>query len=110
VFMFTRLLLPIVVVFSIAVARARVGSAPLAQTPGEQETRFDRLVRADFFAGLASDKEAFARAMQLIEETLTANPRHAEALVWRGSGLLFQAGQAYQPVTSFVERTCGDGL
>lgn len=73
-----------------------VGRRSLAQTHNSQETRFDSLVRADFFAGLSGDQAAFARAMQLIEETLAKNPQHAEARVWLGSGLLHQGGQAFQ--------------
>jgi hypothetical protein len=61
-----------------------------------QQVRFDELVRADFFAGVGGDPTALGRAMTLIEETLARNPRHAEALVWHGSGLLFQAGQHFQ--------------
>jgi hypothetical protein len=61
-----------------------------------QQARYDELVRADFFAGVAGDPTAFNRAMTRIEETLAQDPRHAEALVWHGSGVLFQAGQHFQ--------------
>ena len=53
-------------------------------------------VRADMFAGLAGDAARFTKAMQACERTLARDPKHAEALVWRGSGLFFQAGQAFQ--------------
>jgi hypothetical protein len=33
--------------------------------------------------------------MEACEKMLADNPRHAEALVWHGSGLLFQSGQAF---------------
>jgi tetratricopeptide (TPR) repeat protein len=52
-------------------------------------------VRADMFAGLAGDAARFAKAMEACERTLARDPKHAEALVWRGSGLFFQAGQAF---------------
>jgi tetratricopeptide (TPR) repeat protein len=63
--------------------------------PPEASARFDMAVRADFFAGFAGDRARFAEAMSLCERILAGNPRHAEALVWHGSGLLFQAGQAF---------------
>ena len=53
-------------------------------------------VRADMFAGLAGDTARFAKAMEACERTLARDPKHAEALVWHGSGLFFQAGQAFQ--------------
>jgi len=57
--------------------------------------RFDHKVREDFFAGFGGDKEAFGRAMKSCEDTLAANPKHAEALVWRGAGRLFLSGQSF---------------
>jgi len=60
------------------------------------QQRFDFKVREDMFAGMDGDTAAFDRAMKLIADTLTTDPSHAEALVWRGDGRLFQAGQAFQ--------------
>lgn len=57
--------------------------------------RFDRLVRADFFAGFDGDASRLARAMARCEAALAADPEHAEALVWHGAGLMFLAGQAF---------------
>jgi tetratricopeptide (TPR) repeat protein len=71
---------------------ALIGGAVHAQTPA----RFDLQVRTDFFAGFAGDEARLARAMDMCERALAANPRHAEALVWHGSGLTFQAGSAFQ--------------
>jgi hypothetical protein len=34
--------------------------------------------------------------MALIDRTLAANPNHAQALTWRGSGRMFMAGQAFR--------------
>jgi hypothetical protein len=34
--------------------------------------------------------------MKLCEDTLANQPKHAEAMVWHGSGLLFLAGQSFQ--------------
>jgi hypothetical protein len=59
------------------------------------QQRFDFKVREDLFAGMDGDTAAFDRAMTLIADTLAANPNHAEALVWRGDGRLFLAGQAF---------------
>lgn len=56
--------------------------------------RFDEIVRDDFFAGLGGDAVRLDRAMKRSEEELAKDPRHAQALVWHGSGLSFRAGQA----------------
>jgi hypothetical protein len=63
-----------------------------AQTP----QRFDLKVRQDFFTGFTGDTEALARGMKACEAALAENPKNAEAMVWHGSGLLFQASQAFQ--------------
>jgi len=60
------------------------------------QQRFDFKVREDMFAGLDGDTAAFDRAMKLIADTLAREPDHAEALVWRGDGRLFLAGQAFE--------------
>jgi hypothetical protein len=60
------------------------------------QQRFDFKVREDMFAGMDGDNEAFDRAMKLIDDTLAKQPDHAEALVWRGDGRVFMAGQAFQ--------------
>lgn len=57
----------------------------------KQSERFDFQVRNDFFAGFAGDRDALARGMKTCEEKLKAEPDHAEALVWHGSGLLQQS-------------------
>lgn len=62
----------------------------------EKKVRFDHIVRNDFFAGLSGDREAFTRAMKAAEDTLKADPKHAEARVWHGAGLFSQSGQAFQ--------------
>ena len=64
------------------------------QQPANQ--RFDYLVRADFFAGAAGDEARLTQAMELCERTLADNPKHPEAMVWHGAGLLVRAGQAFQ--------------
>lgn len=66
------------------------GAVALAQE------RFDTLVRNDFFAGLAGNKEAFERAMKKIEETLARDPKHVEAKVWHGAGVFFRSSEAFQ--------------
>jgi len=62
------------------------------QAPAAQ--RFDYLIRGDVFAGFAGDEARLQKAKALCEETLAENPKHAEALVWHGGILLFEAGQA----------------
>lgn len=80
-------------------ATPQSGAAKSGQTSTEQQapaTRFDFIVREDFFAGMAGNREAFNRAMKVCEDALAKNPKHAEAMVWHGSGLLFLGGQAFQ--------------
>ena len=62
----------------------------------ERPQRFDYLVRADFFAGVAGDQARLDKAIELCERALETNPKHPEALVWHGAGLLVRAGQAFQ--------------
>jgi len=74
-------------------------TAILTSSPAQQELanqRFDYLVRADFFAGFAGDEARLKKAMDACEQALADNPKHAEALVWHGGGLAFQAGTAFQ--------------
>src|SRR4051812_33057563 len=65
------------------------------QTGPAPHERFDAAVRTDFFAGFAGDTTRLLKGMDTCEQLLATNPRHAEALVWHGSGLFFQAGQAF---------------
>jgi tetratricopeptide (TPR) repeat protein len=58
--------------------------------------RFDMLVRADFFAGFAGDGARLTHGLETCERALAENPKNAEALVWHGSGLAYQAGMAFQ--------------
>src|SRR5438034_4330890 len=65
-----------------------------APQPGVQ--RFDYLVRADFFAGVAGDEARMKKAIDLCDRTLAENPNHPEALVWHGAATLVQSGQAFR--------------
>jgi hypothetical protein len=60
------------------------------------QDRFDYVLRNDFFAGLSGNRAALDRAMKKCEETLAANPKHADAMVWHGSGNLYLSGRAAQ--------------
>ncbi len=72
-------------------------SQPLSPaSPATQPQRFDMVVRADFFAGFAGSEERLAKGMAACERTLAADPANAEALVWHGSGLAFNAGMAFR--------------
>jgi len=76
-------------------AGAQAAPAPAGrQTPGTE--RFDFAVRSDFFAGFAGDAGRLQRAMDRCEQALAEDPRRAEALVWHGAGLGFQAGQGFR--------------
>ncbi len=58
--------------------------------------RYDYTVRTDIFAGLQGDEVAMNRALGKIEATLAEDPKHAEAIVWRGAAVFFQSGQLFQ--------------
>lgn len=81
-------------------SQTRQGAEP---KPSE---RFDELVREDFFAGMMGDEARLNRGMKFCEEILNANPKHAEALVWHGGGLIARAAQAYTKGNSAL----GDSL
>jgi hypothetical protein len=72
----------------------------------EPSVRFDELVRNDFFAGMMGDKERLDRGMKFCEEILAKDPKHADALVWHGGGLLTRAANAYRQ----GDQTLGDKL
>ena len=78
-------------------ARAFVAPAGAQYAAAKRESgeRFDELVRSDFFAGMMGDDARLDRGMKFCEEILDKNPKHAEALVWHGGGLLTRASRAY---------------
>jgi tetratricopeptide (TPR) repeat protein len=82
---------------SVAVSFAALArpSSPSPTKNGQEGDRFDTLVREDFFAGFAGDMEAFQRGMKACEEALAKNPKNAQALVWHGSGLNFEAKDSF---------------
>ena len=80
-----------IVTFIVALLAVSTQAAP-PPTP----QRFDMVVRTDFFAGFAGDEARLAKGMATCEEVLAGTPNHAEALVWHGSGLAFNAGRAFQ--------------
>ena len=71
-------------------------AATVAVAGQNAPARFDMVVRGDFFAGFAGDAARLQRGMEFCERALAENPQHAEALVWHGSGLGFQAGIAFR--------------
>ena len=60
------------------------------------QERFDTVVRNDFFSGFGGNREALERAMKKSEAVLASNPKHAEAMVWHGSGTFAQSRTAVQ--------------
>lgn len=78
--------------YSIAFALVSTAVLPLAA----QNVRFDYVVRNDYFAGFAGNREALTRAMAKTEAVLSNDPNHAEALVWHGAGLVFGSGDLFQ--------------
>lgn len=69
---------------------------PAAQARPADAQRFDMAVRADFFAGFTGDEARLKKGMDTCERVLADNSDHAEALVWHGSGLAYNAGMAFQ--------------
>jgi tetratricopeptide (TPR) repeat protein len=67
---------------------------PLGTRAGEP--RFDNLVRGYFFSGFAGVASDLAKGMAICDAALKENPDNAEALVWHGSGILFQSGTAFR--------------
>ena len=61
----------------------------------EEAKRFDLVVREDIFAGFNGDAEALKRGIDACETELKKNPKNAEAMVWRGAGRVFQAGEMF---------------
>ena len=83
--------------FAVALWLSAAGYAHTQQsTAAAPPQRFDFAVRADFFAGFQGDTARFERAMARCDQELSNNPDHAEALVWRGGGFMFLAGQSFQ--------------
>jgi len=66
------------------------------QDPAARPQRFDYLVRADFFAGIAGDEARLQKVIDTCERALAENPQHPEAMVWRGATAVVRAGQAFQ--------------
>jgi tetratricopeptide (TPR) repeat protein len=62
---------------------------------GSKSERFDLSVREDFFSGFAGDTEALTRGMKKCGQALAKDPKNAEALVWHGSGLSYEAKRAF---------------
>src|SRR5665647_690939 len=58
--------------------------------------RFDEKVREDFFDGLRGDTAAMDRAMKICEETLAKDPKHPEAMVWHGAGIVGRSSLAFR--------------
>ncbi len=66
------------------------------QATTAEEERFDLVVREDIFGGFNGDEAAMKRGLEACDAAIAKNPKHAEALVWRGAGRVFLAGQAFQ--------------
>jgi hypothetical protein len=77
-----------------AVAEQPAAAQPVEEQPAGE--RFDHRVREDLFAGFNGDRAAMDRALAVCDKALGQDPKHAEAMVWRGAGRVFLAGQAFQ--------------
>lgn len=85
--------------FVIAFASAAGAIVPIVDdsnsTAEAKKVRFDYQVRDDLFAGFQGDDEALTRGMKKCEEVLAIDPKHAEALVWLGSGQVYLSGKNF---------------
>jgi hypothetical protein len=65
-------------------------------TPSQDSSRprFDEIVREDFFAGFAGDREALDRGMRTCSDALKQDPHNAEALAWEAGGFIYLGSQA----------------
>lgn len=63
--------------------------------PNTAKDRFDYQVREHIFQGFNGDDEELAKGIQICEEAIKKNPKHAEALVWRGAARVYQAGELF---------------
>ncbi len=72
------------------------GSSVLPALGQAPPMRFDHVVRDDFFAGLRGDTARLEKVMKRCEDELAKDPRHAQALVFHGSGLSVLSGQAFR--------------
>ena len=70
------------------------GSSILPALGQAPPMRFDHVVRDDFFAGLRGDPARLDKVMKRCEDELAKDPRHAQALVFHGSGLSVLSGEA----------------
>jgi tetratricopeptide (TPR) repeat protein len=80
---------------SAATALRAADEKPAQGEEKKEEARFDYVVRNNFFMGIGGDQAALDRGMRICEEVLAKNPKHAEALVWHGTGLMFLAGRDF---------------
>jgi tetratricopeptide (TPR) repeat protein len=78
--------------------KLRIATAVLIAASGllMSQERFDLKVRNYFFAGFSGDTASLEKGMKMCEDALAADPKNAEALVWHGSGVFFQSGQAFR--------------
>lgn len=77
------------------VSALKGADTPNAPQKASDAERFDLLVRNDFFQGIAGDEKALERGLKTCEQMLSKNPKHAEALVWHGAGLMSLAGRHF---------------
>ena len=80
----------------VACSHAKPAAKPAAPPAAANVEAFDERVRADFFDGLRGDTAAMDRAIKVCEDELAKNPKHAEAMVWHGAGVVGRASLAFR--------------
>lgn len=94
---------PLLLISFVACSHGRPAKPVTVATPpataslaAEASEGFDERVRADFFDGLRGDTAAMDRAIKLCEDELAKNPKHPEAMVWHGAGIVGRASIAFR--------------
>ena len=63
---------------------------------GGAAQRFDHRVRDGVFVGFAGNQAALDRGMKACQEILRDDPKHAEAMVWHGTGVFSLSGSTFK--------------
>lgn len=72
---------------------ANTGTKPVPKDG--RPARLDMQIRDDFFIGLTGDDARLTRGMKVCEQMIAKYPNFAEAMVWHGSGLVFQSSKLF---------------
>ncbi len=72
---------------------ANAGAKPLHKDG--RPARLDMQIREDFFVGFTGDDARLTHGIKVCEQMMAKYPDFAEAMVWHGSGMVFQASKLF---------------